>query len=153
MTRRFAATLLLPALALLMLAACASNRRAGSPDHSAVLDSLRSGTWTLAELNGAAVNSPRNPPSLTFEGERVTGSTGVNQLSAPYTATPTSASGGIIAFADFITTKMAGPPEAMNLEQQFVAALAEADEFSADANTLTLLSDGKPVLQFVRHAA
>ncbi|MGV8845640.1 META domain-containing protein [Tessaracoccus sp.] len=41
-----------------------------------------------------------------------------------------------------VTTRTAGPPEAMDQETQFLSALASAAKISGDGDTLTILDEG-----------
>jgi heat shock protein HslJ len=63
--------------------------------------------------------------SLHFEDGRVSGSAGINRLMGDYTLTD-----DLLAFGVIATTRMAGPPERMEAEQRFLAALARVGRWS-----------------------
>lgn len=76
-------------------------------------------SWVVEELAGAAVAAPM--PQLSFGDDgRVTGSTGVNRLMGRY-----ELADGTLVVRDAVTTRMAGPPEAMEQEQRLLAVLSE----------------------------
>lgn len=75
---------------------------------------------------------------------RASGHTGVNRFSAAY-----EAAGRALSFGSAATTRMAGPPEAMRLEQQFLAALGRVARWEADGDQLVLRdADGATQLTF-----
>ncbi|GAA2472187.1 META domain-containing protein [Terrabacter carboxydivorans] len=76
-------------------------------------------SWVVEELGGEAVAPPQ--PQLSFGDDgRVSGSTGVNRLMGRY-----ELADGTLVVLDVATTRMAGPPEAMEREQRLLAVLAE----------------------------
>jgi heat shock protein HslJ len=52
---------------------------------------------------------------------------------------------GELSFGPLATTLMAGPEEAMQLEQAFLDALARVTSYSLDGSTLSLLADDQLV--------
>ena len=91
--------------------------------------------------------------SLRLENGRVSGSGGINRLMGDYTLTGDELSFGMLA-----TTMMAGPPERMEAEQRFLAALgtvarwttvAAAGEPEAGVSLVLAGEDGVELLRFV----
>jgi heat shock protein HslJ len=81
-----------------------------------------------------------------FEGGRVGGSSGVNTYGATYTL-----SGSKLTIGDALSTMMAGPPLAMKVEQDYLAALPLSSSFTAEADSLTIFDqDGKQLLVYAR---
>lgn len=79
-----------------------------------------------------------------FEGGRVSGNSGVNTYGASYTA-----SGSSLTVAQAVSTMMAGPAEAMQVEQDYLAALARSSSYTASSDTLTIYDkDGGEILSY-----
>ena len=127
---------------LAMLFACTTTR---TPPPASPLENI---TWRLVELNGqAALPGPnQSTAQLRFEGDsgRVTGSTGCNRLTGPYTR-----DGASLRFGPAITTRMAcADPRLNEQEQRFVAALQATERHQIERDTLTLLGSAGPVARF-----
>jgi heat shock protein HslJ len=71
------------------------------------------GSWRLVEIDGEPVD-PDAPNEIQFDGGRVSGRVGVNRFNGSYTV-----SADTIEFGPVATTRMAGPPELMDLERRF----------------------------------
>lgn len=108
-------------------------------------NSMLDGPWVLAKLNGKPVAG--RDISLEFDATagRASGSTGVNRWSGSY-----KLSGQSIEFGPLITTRRAGPPDAMQLEREFTKALDNATEIAGDAERLVLSEGDKELLVFER---
>jgi heat shock protein HslJ len=125
-------------LATLVLAGCRS--AIPKPDVDALLgvdwllSSMRSGEESTAVAPGA------QPPTLRFdsgsEGVAVAGFSGVNR----FTGTCTLLEEGGLRFSPLATTRMAGPPEAMELERSFLAQLQAARSFAVAGARLMILT-------------
>ena len=77
-------------------------------------DNELGGAWTVQEIGGAATSEPR--PELTFGPDgRLSGTTGVNRIMGQY-----EVKDGLLVVGDAVTTRMAGPPEAMAQEQRLL---------------------------------
>jgi hypothetical protein len=84
-----------------------------------------------------------------FESGRVSGSSGVNTYGAAYTA-----SGSNLTVSQAVSTMMAGPAEAMRVEQDYLAALNQSSTYTATGDTLTIYdSGGKEILSYNRGEA
>jgi heat shock protein HslJ len=105
--------------------------------------------WVLRSyISGGAMQDV--PASVTvdarFEGGRVSGSSGVNTYGATYTL-----SGSSLTIGDALSTMMAGPPLAMQVEQDYLAALPLSSSFTAGADSLNIYDkDGKQILTYAR---
>lgn len=91
------------------------------------------------------------PASATITAEfadgRVAGTSGVNR----YTAAFTSGTDGSFATEAAISTKMAGPEDAMAAETAYLNRLQAATSYSVDGDTLVINdADGQPSLTFTR---
>lgn len=131
----------------LMLSACSASqdRPASGANYSPV------GSWTLWLIQGetveVAVPKTAKIPTLHINNEgEVSGTAGVNQYSA-------AASAELLAQNRFelgavITTRMAGPPQAMELETRFLSLLQQARRYQSDGKTLALMDDSGVLLRF-----
>jgi heat shock protein HslJ len=92
--------------------------------------------WTVTAMPGAArVDGPRGAPTLAFDAAgRASGSSGVNRFSVRVEAGP-----GWMRVSQAIVTRMAGPPDAMALESDFLSRLQRAGTWRLDADRLRLL--------------
>jgi heat shock protein HslJ len=75
------------------------------------------GSWRLLEIAGEQVD-PDATNEIRFDDGRVSGRVGVNRFTGGYTV-----AGDTIEFSPAAATRMAGPPELMDLEHRFLAAL------------------------------
>ena len=103
--------------------------------------------WTLIELNGKAVSANANlrAPTLKLDPatKRVSGQSGVNRYAGAY-----ELDGAKLKFGSTLATRMAGPPEAMELEKDFLTALEKVSTWRIKSELE--LSDGKAVLMKFR---
>lgn len=99
-------------------------------------------TWTLTDLNGKEIDVAK-PPTMLFEGGRLAVFGGINRLTGSYALVRNT-----LNMSDLASTKKAGPPELMELENAFAKTLKSVDAFHVHGNDLTLLSGGKPVAEF-----
>jgi heat shock protein HslJ len=106
----------------------------GATGPSATSDALAGTQWELLAIDGAAMAPGDAPLLLTFGHDgRVSGTTGVNQLTASYSLTP-----DYLTFGPLATTRRAGPPELMEQEHRIVASLAGMCSYRLDARTLSI---------------
>jgi len=123
--------LILIALAIivgLMLVGCAT---ADSPNHT---NALNDTSWTLSDLHGQSVLSPRQV-TMHFEKGMIQGSDGCNRYSTTYTAT----GGKFKAGENMVSTKMACPEPIMRQAEVFLSALIMASGYKMDTQQLILL--------------
>jgi heat shock protein HslJ len=92
--------------------------------------------WTLVAMPGAAsVSGPRGPLTLSFDAAgRAAGHSGVNRYGARVDAGP-----AWLRVSQPMVTRMAGPPEAMQLEADFLARLQRAGGWRIDRDRLRLI--------------
>ena len=128
-------------ISLLVLGAgCGTGADGGEPP-------LDGTSWTLtswAEPDPIPVSA-----SITaeFAEGRVAGTSGVNQ----YNASVTSGTDGSFAIDAPISTKMAGPEDAMAAESTYLRRLEGATTYQVDGDTLVLSdADNQPSLTFTR---
>lgn len=102
--------------------------------------------WAVEELNGKQLNPAsfrRGVPLLELYPleQRVTGNTGCNSLNGRV-----ETGSDHIRFSGMAVTKMACQ-ETGNVETNFLAALAKANAYQVENGKLTLLQDGKKLMQ------
>ncbi len=133
--------LVVPLAVLLVLAsatACGEDE-AGSPTP----ESLQDVPWLLA--SGVAVEGWEEvAPSATFMDGSVTGSTGCNRFTAPYTL-----DGGALEIGQVASTRMACGAPADTVERDYVDALGKVKAWRTEGSELTLLDgDDNDVLGY-----
>jgi heat shock protein HslJ len=98
--------------------------------------------WLLVELSGQALPAAGAGPraTLRIDGEppRAIGNTGVNN----FVGTAQLDGGDGLRFGPLATTRRAGAPEAMQLEQAYLAALGSVRRQRTGPGSLELLDDG-----------
>lgn len=156
MTPNAAAILLLLAscTATCGLSACSSNDKppvTADPAAPETPASLTGTAWEAASWPGGQT-LPR-PVTIVFQEEgRAAGFAGVNRYFAGVTIVPPrdGQTRGQIRFRNVGSTKMAGPPEAMQTEQRFFDILAAADAYELRRGTLTLFRGRDLLLTLTR---
>ena len=108
------------------------------------------GEWYALTIDGrpAVPADTARRPSIQFfsDSNRISGSTGCNRYTGPYTLNRSSLTVGTLA-----VTRMACLDTAIsNQETAFTAALAATTSFAISADTLSLFAAGAPRLRFVR---
>jgi heat shock protein HslJ len=116
------------------------------------------GEWALTQLGGNNIASTLSTipggkaPSLNFAKDgAVGGFSGVNRIGGGK-LDPAALAQGKLSLGNLFSTKMAGPPEAMKLENDFLAALGKATNFKLlDGGKGLSLSDGaSELLRFAK---
>ena len=106
----------------------------GSTGPNATSDALAGTQWEILSIDGETVASDDAPLVITFGHDgRVSGSTGVNRLTASYSLTH-----DYLTFGPLATTRRAGPPAMMEQEHRVVASLAGMCPYRLEARTLTI---------------
>lgn len=100
-------------------------------------------SWVLSSPIGE--NASTNA-TLTFDATNASGQAPVNTYSASYTQGPD----GALTFGPIATTRMAGSPEAMTAEQEYLTVLAQTFAYSSDETTLTLYGVADQVTEYTR---
>lgn len=128
----------------LVMASLASATSCSSPPAAETSPVSLDGTrWTLDSLAGASVTDPQ--PTLSFEEPgRAAGSAGVNRFGGA-----ASIDGRSIRLGPFMATRMAGPPERMELERRYLEALGQATRWSVVGGRLELSGPDGPLATFV----
>lgn len=132
--------------------AASGNADAGAPLRAPVRVDALEGEWTLVALRGEELGDlealgVRRPPHLTIADDGAAGgSAGVNRLAARLVVREN----GGATFTQAITTKMAGPPGAMDLEARYLLAINAADAVRVSDERLVFFSKGVEVLRFAR---
>ena len=143
------ATLLVAGLCAALPTACKSDQPAWvQAEQKEQTDpaSLRGVKWVCVSINADAMTSAE-PITLDFNADgTVTGFSGINRFSAPYTADT-----GSLSFGPIAATRMGGSAESMGQEQRFLQALAKTSQFSLQSGLLRLSDGGKKkLLEFSR---
>jgi predicted amidohydrolase YtcJ/heat shock protein HslJ len=99
--------------------------------------------WILVSLEGKPVRQDK-PPTMKFEAGKLSIFGGVNRLTGVYALIDNQS----VTLGELVSTKMAGPPERMELERSFSKTIARVDGFHVDGKQLDLLSGGKVVATF-----
>lgn len=98
--------------------------------------------WTLVTLNGKKVSAEK-PPTMKFSGGKLTMFGGINRLNASYALVRDT-----VTMGDIMSTKMAGPPELMELESEYAKTMASVNNFHVHGDELELLKDTDIVATF-----
>ncbi len=146
--RHLATTLLVAGLCAALPVACTSEPAWVQAEQKAQTDpaSLRGVKWVCVSIDADAMTSAE-PITLDFNKDgTVTGFSGINRFSAPYTAGT-----GSLSFGPIAATRMGGSAESMGQEQRFLQALAKTTQFSLQSGLLRLSDGGKKkLLEFSR---
>lgn len=122
-------------------------RKSGNADEpSSAVPAELVGTWALVALDGVPVPEVGRTPTLeVLEDGSAGGLSGVNRY-----RTQLDLSYGRLSFALAAGTKMAGPPEAMALEDAFLARLGAVSAYRVEGDALWLWTGSYEALQFAR---
>lgn len=143
---------LLPLLAISLFATNGCESTGGSartPLESTI------GDWTLTQLAGDdGARLPANEtarPTLSIDGDGlVSGFSGVNRYTGSLSLDALAQ--GQFSLGPVATTRMAGPPEAMDLESQFLETLSRVDAYGVEGDVLVLEGAGEGLLHFLKTA-
>ena len=120
------------------------------PLAATVLPQALVGAWQLVAMPGvASVAGPRGPITMTFEAPgRLTGQSAVNRYSSHV-----DAADGWMRVSGAVSTRMAGPQEAMMLESEFLARLQRAGVWRVQGELLRLRDAAGAEWMSLRRAA
>ena len=113
------------------------------------LDSLEGPEWVLSELGWGESVSDAPEVTISFHGNKVTGSGGCNR----YFAAVAGDTPGALVFSGMGTTRMACPEPAMDLERHYLKNLSRASSYSFLGGRLVLgcdTADGPVALIYER---
>ncbi|MBN2247366.1 MAG: META domain-containing protein [Coriobacteriia bacterium] len=103
-------------------------------------------SWVLTELPQSGVEIGGHTVTAAFTADEMTGQAPVNSYGGEYTA-----GGAVFKVGDVARTLMAGPDDAMAVEDAYFEALTTVTAYVYDGDTLTLLDpDGVVFLVFQR---
>jgi heat shock protein HslJ len=106
----------------------------GGSGPTATSDALAGTQWEILAIDGQAVVTGEEPLLIVFGHDgRVTGTTGVNHLTASYSLTA-----DYLTFGPLATTRRAGSPELMEQEHRVVASLAGMCPYELDPWALSI---------------
>ena len=123
------------------------NKNATSPTPPQLLtsvDSISGNEYTLVEDDNSFAIS--NPITIKFENDKISGSAGINKFFGGYEMDEE----GNITTKPFISTRMAGSPELMARENEFLSEISKIKNISTKDNTLVLTLDDSKKLIFTK---
>jgi heat shock protein HslJ len=132
--------------AFCLLGNTAAAESSPAPSQPATLETVE---WTLTEMNGkpmqSAAKGRQTFPTLRFSAEKkqASGFSGVNRFFGSYEREDEK-----LKFGPLAGTRMAGPPEAMELEKDFVTMLRNVTHFRISNGMLELLQSEQVVARF-----
>jgi heat shock protein HslJ len=101
---------------------------------SATSDALAGSEWEIVRVADVPVHPAGDPLLLSFGHDgRVSGTTGINQLTASYSLTA-----DYLTFGPLATTRRSGSPEQMEQEHRLVQSLAGMCPFGLTGHTLSI---------------
>jgi len=127
--------------ALLMLSGCGAAKPDAATGDAGDLTGVE---WTLSSASVSSADLSAAGITATFDGTKVSGFSGVNQYSGPYTASED----GSFKVGEIAGTLMAGEPAAMAAEQAYLAALATCDTYKVADGKLTLYTGKQETLVY-----
>ena len=135
-------------LVIMLLPGCRSSGT--TTEEVAVVEQSDSvaGEWTVIEIGGIAVAADRPPDLVIAEGGRITGFGGVNQFNTSVDAALLR--NGWFAIGEIASTRMAGSPEAMDLESRYFNALRRTNRFYFDGEDLYLVRGDSVFVRLTR---
>jgi predicted amidohydrolase YtcJ/heat shock protein HslJ len=113
--------------------------------HSCDMDDVNQAAgreWTLVSLLGQPVSTAR-PPTLRAAAGRLSIFGGINRLNGSVALVRDQ-----LVIGDLVSTRMAGPPELMALEDRFAGTLRTVNRFHVHGSRLELLRDETVVATF-----
>lgn len=104
--------------------------------------------WRLVKMQGAQVESPKAVTLRLAKDGQATGGSFVNSYFGPFSA----AADGSISFGQMGSTRMAGSPQLMQMEDKYFSLLEQVNRFAVAGDTLTFNRGDEALLEFVRQA-
>jgi len=121
-----------------VLGACSNPTPAADPAE------LESGPWSLTGSSVSSADLGAAGITAQFDGKTVSGFSGVNQYTGPYTAD----TDGSFKVGKIAGTLMAGPEPLMRAESAYLKLLEGCDSFVVADGVLTLATDGNETLTY-----
>jgi heat shock protein HslJ len=116
--------------------------RQGGNDSAETMPGLEKITWELYELRGVPMEFDR-PLTVQFEDGNLQAFGGVNRMAGSFELAE-----GRLKVGPLRATRMAGPPELMELEQTYADMLAAANGCQIENRELNLLDGGEVIARF-----
>jgi heat shock protein HslJ len=140
-------------LLLPILAACSTSSESTSPASGEVIGAQPAGGAPLAGTSWVLASGPFTAGDVTtvtldFAEDELSGNSGVNAYGGGFT----SSEDGSLQIGPLRSTLMAGEPDAMTLEQEYLAALQSVFGYTVADGTLTLFGAADQVLTFTAAA-
>lgn len=133
----------LMAAAVLALAGCA----AGAGDGPGAAGGVPAGEWRVVSA-GAMTIAAGDGVTLEFADGGIAGRGGCNRYAGQATITPAGDGTGRIALPGIVSTRMACPGRAMQVEHAYLRALERVDGYRLDLDgSLTLTAGGAPLIR------
>ena len=123
------------ALGLALLAGCSTANTQALIGHE----------WRCTRIGSRTLTEDRTPTLLMTDEGEASGFAGVNRWFGTY-----SVDGSTLKFGMMGMTRMAGPPDRMQLEQTYADALAAVTRWSVSSGRLQLSEDNALVLEFTK---
>jgi putative lipoprotein len=123
------------ALGLALLAGCSTANTQALIGHE----------WRCTRIGSRTLTEDRTPTLLMTDEGKASGFAGVNRWFGTY-----SVDGSTLKFGMMGMTRMAGPPDRMQLEQAYADALAAVTRWSVSSGRLQLSEDNALVLEFTK---
>ena len=101
--------------------------------------------WRCTRIGSRTLSEDRTPTLLMTDEGKASGFAGVNRWFGTY-----SVDGSTLKFGMLGMTRMAGPPDRMQLEQAYADALAAVTRWSVSSGRLQLSEDNALVLEFTK---
>ena len=101
--------------------------------------------WRCTRIGSRTLTEDRTPTLLMTDDGKASGFAGVNRWFGTY-----SVDGSTLKFGMMGMTRMAGPPDRMQLEQAYADALAAVTRWSVSSGRLQLSEDNALVLEFTK---
>jgi heat shock protein HslJ len=140
--KRISTFALLGLVAAVMALAAGCSASGGGTTKSA--GDLTGKEWSLVESSMSSSDLGAAGITATFENGQLSGFSGVNQYSGPYTAK----SDGTFKAGPLAGTQMAGPEPLMRAESAYLKLLEACDSYKVEAGKLTLSTGGNASLVY-----
>ncbi len=101
------------------------------------------GDWLVVEIGGVAVD-PGAPRTVDFDQGRMSGRVGVNRFTGSF-----SMNDQTVVIGPLASTRMAGPPEMMELEARFNSRVSGEHVISLEGDRL-ILGEGEDSIRLIR---
>jgi heat shock protein HslJ len=103
------------------------------------VSTLTANEWQLVSINGQPLPADVKPPVIHFDRDGIRGFAGCNR----FTASVKETAPGVVEVGPAAATRMACPGPEMDMEQQFLSALAKVNGYTFLAGRLALTWAGK----------